>query len=285
MYPYDFRSVRKGINHNEVFIVMPFSAKLESVYTNLIVPAVSKTNELLERTGQNILQAYRSKDDIRTASGWINVLEHLTTAQIVLGVLTEDNANVFYEIGIAHATQPITRQVLIAEKGYEPQFDIKDLIYYPYDSDLLKSIEPLALKIKDAIDWYKIAEEKKIRQAIMQLGPYEFEIIMFHNGKRNFVLHTGKQQRDLYENEIRRTHGDDYAKGAFERHVPAISNLCRIGLLGLDTHAESIQGKPIVNIQFSYHWTDLGNNVLLALKLLGPEEVVARKNGLPRYFL
>ena len=117
MYPYDFRSVRKGINHNEVFIVMPFSAKLESVYTNLIVPAVSKTNELLERTGQNILQAYRSKDDIRTASGWINVLEHLTTAQIVLGVLTEDNANVFYELGIAHATQPITRQVLIAEKG------------------------------------------------------------------------------------------------------------------------------------------------------------------------
>ncbi len=285
MYPYNFRSLQRGINHNEIFIVMPFSAELESIYTDLIVPAVSKANELLGRTGQNLLRTYRSKDDIRTASGWVNVLEHLTTAQIILGVLTQDNANVFYELGIAHATQPITRQILIAEKEYEPKFDIKDLIYHPYEPDLSKSIEPLALKIKDAVDWYKISEEKKIRQAIMQLGPYEFEVIMFHNGKRNFVLHTGKEHRDNYENDIRRTHGDDYAKGAFERHVPAISNLCRIGLLGLDTHAESIQGKPIVNIQFSYHWTDLGNDVFLSLKLIGPEEVIARRDGLPRYFL
>ena len=52
------------------------------------------------------------------------------TAQIVLGVLTDDNPNVFYELGIAHATQPITRQILIAENGYKPRFDTKDLIYY-----------------------------------------------------------------------------------------------------------------------------------------------------------
>ena len=285
MYPYDFRSSQKGLNHNEIFVVMPFGDNLNAVCADLIEPAISKANELLGRSGHNLLYAYRSKDDIRTTSGWINVLEHLTTAQIVLGVLTEDNANVFYELGIAHATQPITRQVLIAEKDYKPQFDTKDLIYYSYGSNLHESVEPLALKIKDAVEWYKISEEKKIRQAIMQCGPYEFEVIMFHAGNRNFVLHTGKEHRDSYENNIRSTHGDDYARGVFERHVPAISNLCRIGILGLDTHSENLEGKPVVNIQFSYHWTSLGNDVLLSLKLIGNEEVVARRDGLPRYFL
>jgi len=92
---------------------------------------------LLQYTGNQKLMSYRTKDDIRMTSGWINVLEHLLTAQVVIGVLTDDKPNVFYELGIAHATEPITRQILIANK-VTSQIRHEDLIYYEYESDLEK---------------------------------------------------------------------------------------------------------------------------------------------------
>ena len=85
---------------------MPFAPEYDRVFTDLIQPAVAIAANNLERS----LSPYRTKGDPRTTSGWVEVLEHLYTAQVVLGVLTKEvNANVQYELGIAHATQPIRR--------------------------------------------------------------------------------------------------------------------------------------------------------------------------------
>src|SRR3989338_10077591 len=137
MYPYNLKLRQKGINFREIFVAMPFEDKYNSIFYNLIQPATNRVNELLNYTGNQILTAHRTKDDIRTSCGWINVLEHLLTAQIALGVLTDSNPNVFYELGIAHASEPITRQILIANKGYNTKFDLKDLIYYEYEEDIV----------------------------------------------------------------------------------------------------------------------------------------------------
>src|SRR4051812_37224938 len=108
MYPYNFRPIVKGLNPEEVFVVIPFLAKYDSIYTDLVQGAVDIAAEKLNRN----IKAYRTKGDLRTTSGWLEVMEHLYTAQVVLGVLTKQvNANVQYELGIAHATQPIQRQV------------------------------------------------------------------------------------------------------------------------------------------------------------------------------
>lgn len=281
MYPYEFTPKQKAINFTEVFVVMPFGKKYDNIYDNLIVLATNKANEKLSYSGLQALRPYRTKEDIRTTSGWINVLEHLLTAQVVLGVLTDNNANVFYELGIAHATEPISRQVLIANKGYERQFDTKDLIYYEYENNLEKSIEPLSIRITDAIKTHKIEQEKNIHRARMLLGPYEFEIVMIHGKARSFVLHTSPKARTNYESTMINEYGD-YMKGCFERHVFAVSNLCSLGLLGLNT-SSNLSG-AIINVQFSYHWTELGNSVLHLMKLITPEELKARRENLPAFF-
>ena len=275
MYPYDFQINKKGINFREIFIAMPFDDKHDAIYSSLIVPAVDKANEKLNYTGTQKLYPYRAKDDPRTRSGWIYILEHLLTAQIVLGVLTDSNPNVFYELGIAHATQPITRQILIANKDYESKFDLKDLIYYQYEDNLQDSIEPLALKIKDAIEWYKIEEDKKILRARMPVGPYDFELLMMHAKDRSFAIHTTKG-REEYESK--------YGEGSFEKHIPAITNLCHNGLLGLDTSYKKDEDKPGVTVYFAYHWTNLGNCVLHLLGLIPEDELKARREVLPSYF-
>lgn len=41
MYPFSFRPSRKGINHREVFVVMPFDPEYDCVFHELIEKAVS----------------------------------------------------------------------------------------------------------------------------------------------------------------------------------------------------------------------------------------------------
>lgn len=274
MYPYKMTSSIKEINFSEIFVAMPFEEECDNIYKELIIPAVEKANLKLGYVGSQLLKPYRPKDDIRTTSGWINVLTHLFSAQIVLGVLTSDNPNVFYELGIAHATEPITRQILIANKGYEPRFDLKDLIYFQYEDNLETSIEPLADKIKDAIDWYKIEEDRRVHQARMLVGPFDFEVLMMHGKDRSFAIHTTKGQDD-YEKA--------YGEGSFQKHISAITNLCHHGLLGLDTSHKKEDGQKVV-VSFSYHWTNLGNCVLFSMGLIDQNEVVTRRVNLPAYF-
>lgn len=101
MYPFSFRPSTKGINHREVFVVMPFDPEYDCVFHELIEKAVS----IVADRKKTDLYPFRTDKDPRTVLGWVEVLEHLYPAKIVLGVLTkETNANVFYELGIAHAT-------------------------------------------------------------------------------------------------------------------------------------------------------------------------------------
>jgi len=277
MYPYNLKPKQKGINFREIFIAMPFEDKYDNIFCNLIQPATNRANELLNYKDNQSLFAYRTKDDIRTSSGWINVLEHLLTAQIVLGVLTDSNPNVFYELGIAHASEPITRQILIANKGYNPKFDLKDLIYYEYEEDIASSIESLALKIKDAIEWYKIDEEKKVHQARMLIAPYDFEVLMQHGKDASFAIHTTQGKED-YE----KVYGED----SHRKHISAIANLCHDGLLGLDTsHRPHENQEGVVIVYFSYHWTNLGNCVLESMGLINKDVVKGRRENLPWYFV
>lgn len=116
----------------------------------------------------------------------------------------------------------------------------------------------------------------------MLIGPYEFEILMNHGCKKNFTLHTSIEGRKDYENEMAEMFGETYAKGSFERHVPAITGLCKNGIIGFDAHPYESDGK--IGIRFSYHWTELGNNLLHLLKVISPEELTKRRESLPPHF-
>jgi hypothetical protein len=218
------------------------------------------------------LEAYRTKDDIRTTSGWINVLEYLFTSQIIIGVLTDYNPNVFYELGIAHATEPITRQILIADNNHEPTFDTKDLIYYKYDPDNLSlSVEPLAAKLADAIKWYKIEEEGLIQKARRFISPFGLDIALKYGGNRNFHIHKEKEVEYIY------------GKETYEQHLKGLENLCQNGLTGLNTNPIK-NNNTAVRIEYSYYWTNLGNDLLFSLKIIDEKELTDRRVKMPESF-
>lgn len=277
MYPYNFTPTLKGLNPEEVFVVMPFASKYDPVFADLIKPAVAMVAKNLERT----LRPHRTKGDPRTTSGWIEVLEHLYTAQVVLGVLTKQvNANVQYELGIAHATQPISRQVLIAEDGYRPAFDTKDLIFMQYrPRSLTDSVGELAQRIETALSEWKVEQEKLVRHAIAKITPFEFEIVMAWAGHGHFAVGTSGTGPDDYEQHISQFYSTDkrFMQGVFKRHCDAIARLQHSGLLGLSTHADP------PHVTFSYYWTDLGNLVLLKFKLIEDTERIRRYKDMPSH--
>jgi hypothetical protein len=277
MYPYDFNPSLRGLNPEEVFVVMPFAPVYDPIYTDLVEPGVRAAGLNLQRP----LRAYRTKGDLRTTAGWIEVMEHLFTAQIILGVLTSAvNGNVQYELGIAHATQPICRQVLIAEKDYTPQFDTKDLIFMEYSAlSLGDSVEELAARIRTALEGWDVNQETIVRHAIAKLAPFDFEFIMQWYLVPQFSVRTADNGPSEYEQQMaqRRPNDKRFLEGVFQRHCDAIGRLQASGLLALHTIADP----PA--IKFGFYWTDLGNLVLCHFKLIDEPERGRRYDNLPSH--
>jgi hypothetical protein len=255
MYAYDFINERIGIDHSLIFVAMPFDDKYDFIYNDLIIPAADAANKIFDSEGNLPVRTFRTKDDIRTKSGWLNVLENLSDAQIVIGVLTGNNKNVFYELGIAHATQQIARQILIAYKGYKPSFDVKDLIYLKYNKkNIGASIGPLADKIVSTIKAYNLEKENVVKKARGSVGMSGFTAIMAYGSRQNFAVHTA----DLKDNDPLRD---------------GLDILCQRGLLYLNTASERDAG----SIEFSYWWTGIGNDVLRLLKIITEDDLLKRR--------
>jgi hypothetical protein len=275
MYPYDFEPFNKGLNPEEIFVVMPFGRKYDDVFDILIKRG---TAQVAAKRGIT-LEPFRTKQDRRTVSGWRQVLEHLYPAQILLGVLTKViNGNVFYELGIAHATQPLNRQVLIAEKNYKPLFDTKDLIFMRYNPTKVEdSVDELTSCIEAALDGWYYEQEILVKRAIAKLSPFDFEVTMDWGRNRNFAMKTSEGGPETYRAYIEAMHGGDptYMDAVFHRHSEAVARLLQIGLLALNTLTK--EG----TVEFSYYWTDLGNLVLMKFGIINQNERRHRFETMP----
>lgn len=112
------------------FVLMPFGKKsdaagavidFDAVYKDLIAPAIEEAG----------LQPIRADEEM--AGGIIHkpMFERLILCEFAVADLTTANANVFYELGVRHATRPCTTVLLFAETSRLP-FDVAPLRALPY---------------------------------------------------------------------------------------------------------------------------------------------------------
>jgi hypothetical protein len=119
----------------DVFVLMPFNAKLEMVYTNHI-----------KKMGDELGLTIRRADEIFSPEPFMKkVWDGICAAQLILADCTEKNANVFYEIGIAHTVGK--KVVLITRSNDDIPSDIKHFDYIPYIYDP-EGVEMLIEKLK-----------------------------------------------------------------------------------------------------------------------------------------
>ena len=248
MYPFDFKPKGGFIDNKKIFVAMPFEDHFENIFTELIEPALAVLNN--SRSEHDRLFIYRAKDPKHTRTGWLEILENLFTSRVIIGVLTGDNPNVFYELGIAHATQQIERQILLAEEGYKIKFDLKDIIHCFYNpADINASINELSASIVDTLKYYDLVNDRLVSQAESKISRYELWVLNHFGSNSHFVI------PELMS----------------DRLFDAIAFLCHQRLLRL-----SAKSKGSGSIEYSYYWTDLGNAILTKLSIIDDHERLDR---------
>jgi hypothetical protein len=107
----------------DVFVLMPFNAAMEKVYTHHI-------KKLGDELGVNI---QRADDTFSPGPFMEKVWDGICAAQLIIADCTQKNPNVFYEIGMAHTVGKTV--VLITRSNDDIPSDIKHYNYIPYEYD------------------------------------------------------------------------------------------------------------------------------------------------------
>jgi hypothetical protein len=107
-----------GKNNKRCFVIMPFSTTTKQhteeywtkFFKEFIQPAFHKCG----------YHAFRSEDTPRNITK--SIIQHLATNDLVLAVLTDNNPNVWYELGVRHSLRQGT--IMMLEKDTKIPFDV-----------------------------------------------------------------------------------------------------------------------------------------------------------------
>jgi hypothetical protein len=128
---------------SDIFMITPFRPEFDSIYQNVIRPVVSELNLTIKRG-----------DDFASLSGSIinEIWAALNACHLVIVETTEVNANVYYELGIAHT---LGKPAILLTQEKEVQklpFDIRHLRFIVYENTIPGG-EKLEADLKKAIIW------------------------------------------------------------------------------------------------------------------------------------
>lgn len=103
------------------FVMMPFGQWMDAYYRDIYVPAIREAG----------LEAVRADELFSTGSVIEQIWEQISRAKVLLADLTGKNANVFYELGLAHAAnKPV---VFTTGELEDVPFDLRHLRVAVYD--------------------------------------------------------------------------------------------------------------------------------------------------------
>lgn len=110
----------------KAFVIMPYNLLSDQVFANLIKPVLDAAGYSVDRADTSLHQRAIME----------NVVRGIQDADLVLADLTGRNANVFYELGIAHALRkPV---VMIAQSTQDIPFDVTAYPVHIYPLELEK---------------------------------------------------------------------------------------------------------------------------------------------------
>jgi hypothetical protein len=141
------KKLSKGVDvvaTDTCFVMQPFAAPLGAYYATVYEPAIKKAGLTAVRADAEIFGTGKIIDQI-----W----QGINSARILVAELTTRNANVFYELGLAHALRkPV---VLVSSNEDDVPFDIRHVrvVYYDVTDPFwgAKLVDKIAEKIMSAL--------------------------------------------------------------------------------------------------------------------------------------
>jgi len=110
------------MSERKAFVIMPFGEAFDEVYNLFIADTLTAAGYLVVRADNIRAQQNILKDIVVSIAG----------AHLVVADLTDSNANVYYELGIAHALRrPV---ILLTQQLEELPFDLRSYRVIPYST-------------------------------------------------------------------------------------------------------------------------------------------------------
>jgi hypothetical protein len=118
--PVKFGPVNVATRTRSAFVVMQFTSPFDELFDDVIEPVCAEAN----------IDAYRASDINRPGVVLQDIIQGLAESDVIVAEVTPTNANVFYELGYAHALhKPV---ILLAERDTPLPFDVSGyrVIFY-----------------------------------------------------------------------------------------------------------------------------------------------------------
>jgi len=134
--PYCFKigtgcSKRVSVNPKQVFVGMPFRKRFEDVYKHGIAPILEKHK----------LKPWKADEEPSNIDILCKICEHLQESHYAIMNITDWNANVLFEVGLAYGLGKDV--ILIKDKESDVPVDLRGMEYRQYESieDLRSELE------------------------------------------------------------------------------------------------------------------------------------------------
>lgn len=123
----------------KAFVIMPFSEEFDDIY-QIGIKETAKNEKVT---------AYRLDEELFNEGMLEKIYKEIEIADFIIADLSNKNANVFYELGFAHAIGKLT--ILLTQNAVDIPFDLKHKRHIIYGS----SIKHLKEQLKKNIIWAK----------------------------------------------------------------------------------------------------------------------------------
>ncbi len=147
------------VQQNVCFTIMPFGGYFDEYYEEIYRPAIESAG-LVPRRADDLFRPSTITNDI-----WI----YTHQAKIILADLSDKNANVFYELGLAHALAKPA--ILITQSMDDIPFDLRALRVIVYDKNKTNWGEVLKEKLISSIAQTLSTPQDAILPAFLAIKP------------------------------------------------------------------------------------------------------------------
>lgn len=135
------------------FVLMPFSSDFDDIYQLGVKAAANELGIIAERVDE---QFYRE--------GMLErIYRQIEVADLVIADMSGQNANVFYEVGYAHAKEKLC--ILVAQVSSDIPFDLKHQRHVIYGD----SIGTLKTSLREELEWAK-GEIENVRKSQIKVS-------------------------------------------------------------------------------------------------------------------
>jgi len=189
IYPKQFRNAKIPIEKNRCFILMPFDEKLDGIYGN-VKKALNDNGYVCNRA-----------DEILGSKPIMNkVLNEILKSQFIIADLTNQNPNVFYELGIAHTFKDAQNIILITQKVQDIPFDLRHINNIVYNPENIKYLTSNIIQTL-ADNRYLVGFQEALQQRNI--------INIIHDNQDEFISYLQSQMNELVP---------QFSKILFEQH-------------------------------------------------------------------